>query len=204
MFSFSALLVIVATALMVRGQDNSTDPAVADSLTPASSYNAPVTPWEQDATPGWYFGDDPSNLPESFTDLPWLKDSYLCRILEQLNNGLNCPTTLPTPSSDGYHQTFSNLTGATQAGDYMTFGLVETVEACKAMCDNVNGCAFVNAYHDVNGKDGSPLLSCSLFTQCHSSSDAINRGGQSQPDGSIDFITNSDGYCKQRCWCPLN
>ncbi len=74
MLSFSALLVTVATALMVRG-DNSTDPAVADSLTPATSYNAPLTPWEQDATPGWYFGDDPSNLPAFFTDLPWLKDS---------------------------------------------------------------------------------------------------------------------------------
>lgn len=204
MFSFSALLVTVATALMVRGQDNSTEVAVADSLTPASSYNAPLTPWEQDATPGWFYGNNPSNLPTSFTDLPWLKDGYLCWLLSQRNNGLDCPANGSVASNDGYYQSFSNLTGATQAGDYMTYGLVETVDDCKAMCNSVNGCAFVNTYHDVNGKNGSPLLTCSLFTQCHSSSDAINRGGQSQPDGSIDFITSSDGYCKQRCWCPLN
>ena len=52
------------------------------------------------------------------------------------------------------------------------------------------------AYHDVNGKDGSPLLTCALFSKCHTAADADNRGGQTQPDGSVDFIINSDGYCK--------
>ncbi|KAK0211347.1 hypothetical protein DFS33DRAFT_1252299 [Desarmillaria ectypa] len=198
--SFSTLLVTVAAAaLLVRGADNTTD--TASSLSEGSSYNAPVTPWEQNATPGWYYGDSPDNLPEFLNNLPWLKDGYLCWLLSQLNNGLKCPTSTPTPSSDGYSQTFSNYTGATQAVDYMTYGLVDTVEACKAMCDSVNGCIFVNSYHDVNGKNGSPLLTCSLFSQCHSVADSINRGGQSQPDGSIDYITNSDGYCKQRCSC---
>ena len=69
------------------------------------------------------------------------------------------------------------------------------------------------AYHDVNGKvrlpyfsyqhvpepslqNGSPLLTCALFKDCHTSSDAINYGGQTQPDGSVDYITDSDGWCK--------
>jgi hypothetical protein len=78
----------------------------------------------------------------------------------------------------------------------MTFGLVDTVDGCKAMCNSVSGCHFINSYHDVNGKDGSTQLTCSLFSLCHNADDADNRGGQSQPDGSIDFIINSDGFCK--------
>ena len=83
---------------------------------------------------------------------------------------------------------------------------------CFAMCNSVAGCGFVNskslnnlinlhllrivAYHDVNGKGGSPDLTCSLFSSCHGVEDADNRGGQSQPDGSVDFIIDSDGFCK--------
>lgn len=52
------------------------------------------------------------------------------------------------------------------------------------------------AYDDVNGKGGSTQLTCSLFTNCHNATDADNRGGQSQPNGSVDFIINSDGWCK--------
>ncbi|KAK0435734.1 hypothetical protein EV421DRAFT_1716475 [Armillaria borealis] len=91
---------------------------------------------------------------------------------------------------------FSNYTGAVQAADYLTFGLVDTVAACKDMCDSVEGCTFINPYHDVNGKDGSPLLPCSLFSKCHTKADADNFGGQTQPDGSVDFITDCAGFCK--------
>lgn len=73
------------------------------------------------------------------------------------------------------------------------------------------------AYHDVNGKvrawatffcivvdivsrnskGGSTQLTCSLFTKCHTNpADEDNFGGQTQPDGSIDFIIDSDGWCK--------
>ena len=55
---------------------------------------------------------------------------------------------------------------------------------------------FVLGYHDVNGKGGSTQLTCSLFSLCHDASDAINTGGQTQPDGSIDYIIESDGFCK--------
>jgi hypothetical protein len=46
-------------------------------------------------------------------------------------------------------------------------------------------------------QNGSPLLTCSLFTECLTASTADNCGGQTQADGSVDFIINSDGYCKK-------
>ncbi|KAJ3575119.1 hypothetical protein NP233_g1317 [Leucocoprinus birnbaumii] len=103
---------------------------------------------------------------------------------------------VPLSSNEYYRPTFSNITAAVQADDYLTFGLVETADDCKAMCDFVQGCTFVNTYHDVHGKDGSPLLTCSLFTLCHSPEDADNSGGQSQEYGSTNFIVDSDGWCK--------
>ncbi|KAF8154066.1 hypothetical protein B0H34DRAFT_75558 [Crassisporium funariophilum] len=169
-------------------------------LTVGNKYNAPIPPWGHGSKPGWYYGSNPHNFPQ----YPCL-GGILCKILECFPGVLHCPipppphpphNPPPPPPSDGYHQTFSNLTGATQAGDYMTFGLVDTVADCKAMCNSVVGCNFVNSYHDVNGKDGSTQLTCSLFTACHDSSDADNRGGQTQPNGSVDFITNSDGWCQ--------
>ncbi|KAJ3483655.1 hypothetical protein NLJ89_g12043 [Agrocybe chaxingu] len=153
----------------------------------------------------------------------------ICKILKLFPWAIQCPKPphFPPPPNDGYTQTFKNLTGATQAQDYMTFGLVDTIAGtyfsayfmpdcdtaialeldleavasrayCKAMCNNVSGCKFVNTYNDVNGKDGSTQLTCSLFSKCHDSSDATNTGGQTQPDGSINFIRNSDGYCKKK------
>ncbi|KAF8894997.1 hypothetical protein CPB84DRAFT_1782393 [Gymnopilus junonius] len=64
------------------------------------------------------------------------------------------------------------------------------------MCNSVSGCNFVNAYHDVNGKGGSTQLTCSLFTSCHDASTADNCGGQTQSSGLVDFIIDSDGFCK--------
>jgi hypothetical protein len=84
------------------------------------------------------------------------------------------------------------------------------------MCNTVKECSFANctspdplacktkidtnsrltAYNDVNGKDGSKRLTCSLYSKCHSSKDATNEGGQTQPDGSVNYIRNSDGWCK--------
>jgi len=106
-------------------------------------------------------------------------------------------TATPTPSPiNGYIPTFTNISAAVQADDFLTFGLVDTIAECMTMCDNVVGCGFINSFDDVNGKDGSTLLTCSLFTNCHNATDADNFGGQSQPDGTIDFIANSNGFCK--------
>ena len=163
-------------------------------LSATNHYGAPNPPWTPQGTPGWYFGDHSYMFPH----LPSL-EGLICLVLELLPFPcLHCPhpPPPPPPTGDGYMQTFNNLTGATQGSDYLTYGLVDTVAQCKAMCDSVNGCKFVNTYHDVNGKGGSTQLTCSLFSGCHTASDATNTGGQSQPDGSIDYITDSDGYCK--------
>jgi hypothetical protein len=45
-------------------------------------------------------------------------------------------------------------------------------------------------------QNGSPQLTCALFSKCLTADSADNCGGQSQPDGSIDYITDSAGYCK--------
>jgi len=158
-------------------------------------YGAPIPPWGQNPHPGWYRGDHPHLFP----DVPCIKGA-ICDILKSFPKGLHCPPPPPPgpppPPTSGYTQTFSNLTGATQASDYLTYGLVDTVTECQAMCNSVTGCKFVNTYHDVNGKGGSTQLTCSLFSLCHYSSDADNTGGQSQPDGSVNYIIDSDGWCK--------
>lgn len=86
----------------------------------------------------------------------------ICKFLEAHNYGIRCPTghppkgpppTGPPPSGpppsgppptgppppviyEGYLQTFQNLTGATQAGDYLTFGLVDTVDSTLQLYHN--------------------------------------------------------------------
>ncbi|KAF9006930.1 hypothetical protein BDQ17DRAFT_248333 [Cyathus striatus] len=200
MMRFAPILAVISIALSsIYGVSSS--PLLLDldisgivgvDLSHGNHYGAPVAPWQSGAKPGWYFGSHPGNHHE----LPCLT-GLICKILKLFPFALQCPVKPPTlPPSDGYQQTFSNLTGATQAADYLTFGLVDTIADCKAMCNSVQGCNFVNSYHDVNGKDGSTQLTCSLFSACHTSSDATNTGGQSQPDGSIDYIINSDGFCK--------
>jgi len=191
LFTVAAVAVsgVVATPVTV---DLDLGSLLGFNLTPDNHYNSPFPPWQSGAKPGWYYGDHPGLFP----DIPCLTE-LICKILDLFPFGFHCPKKQPPPPpNDGYYQTFSNITGATQADDFQTFGLVDTVAQCKAMCNSVAGCNFVNSYHDVNGKGGSTQLTCSLFTKCHDASTADNRGGQSQPDGSIDFIINSDGYCK--------
>jgi len=96
-----------------------------------------------------------------------------------------------------FHLTFHNLDGATEAADYITYQLVATTKACVAACESVSGCTFANSYHDVNGKGGSTLLTCSMYQSCHNADTATNTGGQTQPDGTVDYITNSDGWCQK-------
>lgn len=52
------------------------------------------------------------------------------------------------------------------------------------------------AYHDVHGKNDSPLLTCALFAKCHKIVDANNYGQQDQLNTSVlNFIRDSAGYC---------
>ncbi|KAG6873099.1 hypothetical protein C0995_002942 [Termitomyces sp. Mi166 len=185
---------VVATPLTLNAN---TSVLLGIDLSVDNHYGAPIPPWVAGHQPGWYFGSHPDLYPE-LTCL----EGLICKILDLLPlNCLHCPNeppSSPSPTSNGYTETFYDLKGATEAADYLTYGLVDTVAGCMAMCDSVNGCNFVNTYHDVNGKvGGSTQLTCALFSLCHSSSDAINDGGQTQPDGSIDYIANSEGWCKK-------
>ncbi|KAJ7204788.1 hypothetical protein GGX14DRAFT_646313 [Mycena pura] len=191
---FSTLL---ATFTVVATGASAQSISDALTLTAANHYNAPIPPWEPGHTPGWYYGQGPA--PDGIV---CVLTGLLCEILELLPFCLQCPKPAPPPPPQQpppppeYSPTFYNLTCASQDGSYLTYGLVDTVADCQAMCDTVTDCVFLNTYHDNNGKDGSPQLTCSLFSQCLEASSADNCGGQTQPDGSVDFITASDGYCK--------
>jgi len=161
-------------------------------LSIGNKYNALIPPWERGAHPGWYYGSNPQENDQ----YPCLRPDS-CKYLKSCPGWNQCPPPEPPQTPPyGYVETFHNLTGATQASDYLTYGLVDTIAACEAMCNSVAGCKFVNTYHDVNGKNGSPDLTCALFSECHTSADAINKGGQTQSDGTVDYIIDSDGWCK--------
>ncbi|KAK2462505.1 hypothetical protein APHAL10511_005475 [Amanita phalloides] len=189
---FAHLLVALGTAAVVSSSAvDISKRQVPDSFCAKHHYNAPYPPWQVGAHPGWYFGD----YPEDHRDLFCLTPD-ICDILDDLHLDFLCPDRHKHHHGKGYYQTFHDLTGATEASDYLTYGLVQSVEDCQSMCNTVKGCSFANTYHDVNGKNGSPLLTCALFSQCHDASDAINHGGQTQPDGSVDYIADSAGWCK--------
>ncbi|KAJ7719078.1 hypothetical protein DFH07DRAFT_1067921 [Mycena maculata] len=185
-------LAVVATG--VTATDSSSSSTSVIGLTAANDYGAPIPPWETGSSPGWYYGQGtpPSGLES-------LADTLICELLELLFPlCLQCPKPPPKPpSTPEYTLTFYNQTCATQDASYMTYGLVDTVADCETMCDTVPGCTFVNTYHDVNGKGGSTQLTCSLFSTCLTAASNDNCGGQTQPNGSVDFIINSDGYCKK-------
>ncbi|KAE9382512.1 hypothetical protein BT96DRAFT_1027621 [Gymnopus androsaceus JB14] len=112
---------------------------------------------------------------------------------------IQCPSGT---SGSGYTETFSSLSCATQASDYITCGLVDTVADCTTMCNSVSGCIFFNIYYDYNSNSkgnyngNSTQLTCSLFQDKHTSSDADNCGNQPQSNGGVDTIENSCGWYK--------
>ncbi|KAJ7478753.1 hypothetical protein B0H11DRAFT_1725806, partial [Mycena galericulata] len=163
------------------------------TLTAANHYGAPIPPWESGHYPGWYYGH--GTPPQGIF---CILEELFCELLDLFPFCFHCPKPpLKRPPPPEYTPTFYNQTCATQASSYQTYGLVDTVADCEAMCDSVAGCTFVNTYHDVNGKNGSTELTCSLFSTCLTAASNDNCGGQTQPNGSVDFITNSDGYCKK-------
>ncbi|KAF7365955.1 hypothetical protein MVEN_00470900 [Mycena venus] len=171
----------------------------ATKITSANHYGAPIAPWKAGHYPGWYYG---KGVPPK--GVACFLDELFCELLDLFPFGYHCPKPPQSPPPHNpppppeYSQTFYSLTCAIQDDSYLTYGLVDTVADCEAMCDSVYGCTFFNTYHDVNGKNGSPQLTCALFEKCLTASSADNCGGQTQPDGSVDYITNSDGYCKKK------
>ncbi len=156
---FSPLLITFAAAILVRGADNDTIVGnstvslnatdiqilanITANLTAEEYYGAAIPPWDDDGTPGWYYGDYPEYLGN--LTLPWLKDGVstialafpyipliqvlsqrVCWYLDLSKSGYWCPD--PESSGDGYTKEFSNCTGAVEGSDYLTYGLVDTVE----------------------------------------------------------------------------
>ncbi|KAF7342624.1 hypothetical protein MSAN_02019200 [Mycena sanguinolenta] len=193
---FSAL-VVTATSVAATATYSSASVALAGGFTKNNCYGAPIPPWKSGHHPGWYYGS--GSAPKGISSL----DSFFCKLLSLFPHGYHCPSPPPPPPPHSppppppYTQVdgFYNLDCAAQDGSYLTYGLVDTVDACYNMCDSVSDCTFFNTYHDVNGKDGSSQLTCSLFSECLTAASADNCGGQTQSDGSVDYITNSTGYC---------
>eukprot|EP00914_Ancora_sagittata_P031485 GHVO01063787.1.p1 GENE.GHVO01063787.1~~GHVO01063787.1.p1 ORF type:complete len:362 (-),score=-1.24 GHVO01063787.1:148-1182(-) len=160
-------------------------------LSSANNFGAPIPPWKAGPNPGWYCGSGPN--PGGY---PNMQDPNTCSALATSPSCLQCPTQ-STTAVYGYDQKFSNLKAATQDASYITYGLVDTINDCAKMCTMTSGCTFFNTYHDNNGKGGSTQLTCSLFSICQTAYTATNKGGQTQSDGSTNYITDSNGYCKK-------
>ncbi|KAF8131756.1 hypothetical protein K438DRAFT_1642737 [Mycena galopus ATCC 62051] len=200
---FAALVVAATGAVATVGSFSSASVALAGGLTEKNCYGAPIPPWKTGHYPGWYYGS--GSAPEGIS---CILDGWFCELLDLFPFGYHCPSSSPPPPPPTppygpppppeYTQCsgFYGLECAAQDDSYLTYGLVDTVADCEDMCRSVSGCTFMNTYHDVNGKDGSPQLTCALFSKCLTKSSAINCGGQGQPYGGTDYITDSDGYCK--------
>ncbi|KAJ6543142.1 hypothetical protein B0H19DRAFT_1077153 [Mycena capillaripes] len=145
----------------------------AASLTPQNFYGAPIPP----------VGDKPPSR------------MLFCHLLELIHFGYHCPQ--PPHNPPPYTKTYGNLNCASHDGSYQTYGFVDVVADCQAMCDSVSGCISFNTYHDVYGQGPIAQLTCTLYKVPLTVGSASYCGGEHQPDGSTHHIINSDGYCKK-------
>ncbi|KAJ7466567.1 hypothetical protein B0H11DRAFT_2307114 [Mycena galericulata] len=109
------------------------------------------------------------------------------------------PAQCTATAAPCYTVAFQNIDASVEASDYLSYVLTSTVQECldACACDN-SGCTFANPYYDNNAKD-TTLLTCSFYATCHTAADAVNFGGQSEPDGGLSTISNSSGYCLVAC-----
>ncbi|KAJ3867356.1 hypothetical protein EV359DRAFT_61561 [Lentinula novae-zelandiae] len=196
-----------------HSDDSESTESIVASLSASNHHGAPFPPRSQGSRASWYYGDDPSSA--SVDGLPWLRDKDLCAVLKQSPDAIQCPTRAskptktygrrsaavsdPTPSASAtptpsYTTVFSNLDASIEGSGYITYGLVDTNADCETFCNSVSNCIFFNSYYDVHGKDESMKLTCSLYSVVHTAADATNKGGQTEPDGFMDYISNSAGY----------
>ncbi|KAJ6565904.1 hypothetical protein DFH09DRAFT_1081550 [Mycena vulgaris] len=160
---FSALAVVVVSGAMATVSYTPDSISSASGLTAQNCYGTPIPPWKSGHYPGWHYGQGtpPAGDPHVFER--W----YL------LHLGFFYPKAPPPvpphspPPSPEYTQVFYDLSCAVQDYSYETYGLVDTVQDCQAMCDSVAGCGFVNTYYDNNSAaKNSDQLTCGLLTRC--------------------------------------
>ncbi|KAJ7131204.1 hypothetical protein C8R44DRAFT_871727 [Mycena epipterygia] len=187
---FSALAVAVSGAMATA---TFTSESVSAGFNAQNYYGAPIPPWEKGHHPGWYYGHGIAPI-----GITYILGGVLCDLFSFLHLGFYCPTALPPrpphsppyPPPPEYSQVFYDLTCAVQDGSYQTYGYVDTVEECQAMCDSVAECTFFNTYYDSSSAaEKSAQLTCALFTKCLTESYATYCSG--------DYITSSAGYCKK-------
>ncbi|KAJ7248789.1 hypothetical protein C8J57DRAFT_716090 [Mycena rebaudengoi] len=93
---------------------------------------------------------------------------------------------------------FAGLTASVEGHDFLTFTLTDTVQECIDLCLCLpGGCAFVNPHLD--STKNTTKLTCAFYAQCHTTEDATNFGGQTQPDGSLSTVSSSSGICLDPC-----
>ncbi|KAJ7851023.1 hypothetical protein B0H14DRAFT_3662814 [Mycena olivaceomarginata] len=185
---FSAFVVVATGTTGVSAANFSTETiATAAALNPGNFYGAPIRPWNVGHTPGWYYGNGKAPI-----GIFSILDSVFCGLLDILPF-FHCSKAPHNPHP--YTRAFSNLNCGCEDGSYLTYGLVEVVEDCQAMCESISGCIFYNTYHDVYAK-GYPQFTCTLYKKVLTAGSASYCGGQHQPDGSINHIINSEGYYK--------
>ncbi|KAJ6543161.1 hypothetical protein B0H19DRAFT_905715, partial [Mycena capillaripes] len=153
-------------------------------------YGAPIPPWKVDHHPGWYYGKGTPPI-----GVHSVLDSLFCHLLDLIHFGYHCPQ--PPHNPPPYTKTYGNLNCASQHDSYQTYGFVEVVADCQAMCDSVSGCISFNTYHDVYEQGKVAQLTCTLYKVPLTVGSASYCGGEHQPDGSTHHIINSDGYCKR-------
>ncbi|KAJ6466823.1 hypothetical protein C8R45DRAFT_478851 [Mycena sanguinolenta] len=187
------------------------DLKTVSSLTQQDCYGAPIPPWQPGSCPGWYYGQLDC-APSGLTCIVGVVENLLCELL-----GLLCPVPppptppppppigSPPPKVDppqGYSFAYQNYTCATEVwpiSDYITFGLVQSIQGCANMCTGKSECKFANSYHDNNvgsGKNYTTLLTCSMFTVVTTKVNATNCGGQDQKGGGLTNISESYGLIR--------
>ena len=97
-------------------------------------------------------------------------------------------TSENTPCPQGYHQTFQNLQGSSNANSYMGLYTLKTYDVykCQQLCDAVDQCTAFNIYYErdpsVNPADSCPNppsftnIKCTLWGSNVTPESAVNKG----------------------------
>ncbi|KAF7313879.1 hypothetical protein HMN09_00545700 [Mycena chlorophos] len=182
----------------------------ASIINAGDCYGAPIPPWEPHSQPGWYYGpcayapDGLLCLADSLVCLildgilglgfpfcppyapPNTPPGDTCGCSGSQGGGRSGGSSggsqpqIPPPPA-GYSYTFENLTcAAVGCPSYLTYGMVTNATGCAMMCDQTPKCIAANYYEDRNSSKPAGMLTCALFNQTRTQSDATNCGGQEQ------------------------
>ena len=156
-----------------------------------SHLSAPPSPLLQ---PTWDNGD------LNFCSFSWAKNFTCCKKSTPTPPPSTTPTSPSSPCLSGYTTAFKDYTTTPTTGyyagkagtgaatidneNYLTYGLVDSVQDCIAICNSINNCNFINVYQELESdvKDSySPgKLTCAAFKACSGTEKATNYGGQSE------------------------